>query len=266
MREGFWNNDLRRWLGSFLIVAGLHFGAFSAWFYWPSPASVPSRESMAAMVIELAPVPVAPPVPTVAAPPGELQEEVLPAPAPEPVPDLSETIPELPQVPSAEATLAATPEPVEKKAEKKPEPRPVPESESQPTPQPASQQQEQAPPAVEAPPDSVAAAPEQGAVSLVPSQAAISWQSAVLGHLERHKRYPRESRRRRQQAIVYVRVRINRDGTVVDYRLEQPSRYQPLNQESLTLIARAQPLPPPPADVEGEPVEFVVPVEYSLRR
>ena len=128
------------------------------------------------------------------------------------------------------------------------------------------EQQEQAPMVTEAPPDELVAAPNQGAVSLTPSHATVRWQSMLLGHLESHRRYPRESRRKRQEAMVYVRVRINRDGTVVDYRLEQPCPHEPLNQESLALIARAQPLPPPPEEVVGETIEFVVPVEFSLRR
>ncbi|MBV1960864.1 MAG: energy transducer TonB, partial [Immundisolibacteraceae bacterium] len=81
---------------------------------------------------------------------------------------------------------------------------------------------------------------------------------------EKHKRYPRQARRRGQEAIVHIHITLGRDGTVLDYRLTQPSVYATLNRETLALIARAQPLPPPPAEVEGDTVEFVVPVVFSL--
>jgi protein TonB len=98
------------------------------------------------------------------------------------------------------------------------------------------------------------------------SQVKVTWQSALLGHLERHKRYPRKARRRNQQGVVTVRVRMNRDGSVASYQLESPSAYQALHKETLALIKRAQPLPPPPAQMKGESIEFVVPIVFSLKR
>jgi protein TonB len=68
-----------------------------------------------------------------------------------------------------------------------------------------------------------------------------------------------------KRLLFTVRVKINRDGTVVDYRLEKPCKHKALNQEALALIGRAKPLPPPPVEVEGKTVEFVVPVEFFLR-
>jgi hypothetical protein len=44
-----------------------------------------------------------------------------------------------------------------------------------------------------------APAPMEGAVSM----AAATWQSLLLGHLEHHKRYPREAQRNREEAVVY---------------------------------------------------------------
>ena len=248
----FGHSDLQRWVSSFVLVVAVYVGTVFAVLNWPSSKLVESGEPMAAMIIELAPMPTAPPVPSVAAPPGEIQEEIQATPEPKPAPEITESLPEIPEVAKAEAILPPEPESVEEIEEQEQDERP--------------EQQEQAPVVMETPPDEVAAAPKQGAVSLTPSHATLSWQSVLLGHLESHKRYPRESRRRRQEAIVYVRVQINRDGTVVDYRLERACLYEPLNQESLALVARAQPLPPPPEDFEGETIEFVVPVEFSLRR
>jgi len=126
--------------------------------------------------------------------------------------------------------------------------------------------EDSAPPSVDVPSATETAAPKQGAVSLQQSDAITSWQSALLGHLERHKRYPRQARRNRQEAVVMVRVMINRDGSVVEYHLQNPSAYSILNKAALAVINRAQPLPPPPPEVTGDTLEFVVPVVFSLRR
>lgn len=68
-----------------------------------------------------------------------------------------------------------------------------------------------------------------------------------------------------EKVVVYVFVRKNRDGTVVDYHLDKPSVYDLLNEEILALIVQAQLLPPSP-EVRGDIVEFVVPVAFSLQR
>ena len=244
------NSANLRWSASFVLALGVHAGAVVAALNWNTPEPPQPSEPLAAIAVELAPLPVAPETPPIATAPGPEQVETEPvlesAPEPEPKP-----LPEITETTTAEAVLPTEPEPAEETEERQ---------EAQP------EQREQAPPSIEAPSGDVAAAPESGAMSLVPSDATVTWQSVLLGHLGRHKRYPRESRRRRQEAVVYVRVQINRDGTVVDYRLERQSRHEALNQESLALIARAQPLPPPPEALEGNIVEFVVPIEFSLIR
>lgn len=243
-----------RWGSSFVLVVSTY--ASIVWFAlsWAPTPVMTDTKPMAAMMIDFAPMPVAPETPPNAVAPGPAQEETPPPPPeplPEPEPD-AEPLPELPTIEEAEAVLPPEPEPIEE------EPEPIIEEQVA--------QQDSAPPAFEAPPDDIAAAPMEGAVSLAPSQAPATWQSVLLGHLENHKRYPRKARRNKQEAVVYVHITINRDGTVVDYRLTEPCAYKALNQETLALIARAQPLPPPPPDIKGDTVEFVVPVEFFLRK
>jgi protein TonB len=245
-----------RWGSSFAFIVCVYVSAVLSAVYW-SVSSPPSpTPPMAAMMIDLAPMPVAPETPPNASPPGPTQEEtpappeLMPEPIVEPLPEL----PELPVASEAEAllpTLLPEPEPIEEEVE------PLDEQIAQ---------EDKATPAFEAPVDEIAAAPMEGAVSLAPSPALATWQSVLLGHLQHHKNYPREARRNRQEAVVYVRISINRDGTVVDYSLTQPSAYKALNQEALALIARAQPLPPPPPEMIRDTLEFVVPVEFFLRR
>lgn len=247
--------DTLRWLASFGFVVLVHIGVVILVINWPESVADHRGEPLAAMVVELAPIPVAPKMPPVAAPFGQLQQEIepLPEPEPEPEPEEIDLPPDIPEVEHAELILPKQPEVVEESEQLEPQ-------------EPVQEQPEQAPLAVDTLVDDVAAAPSQGALSLGPSDATANWQVTLLGHLERHKRYPRKSRRKRQEAVVYVKVKINRDGTVIDHRLEQPSAYEALNQESLALITRAQPFPPPPDDITGDSIEFVVPIAFSLQR
>jgi protein TonB len=87
-----------------------------------------------------------------------------------------------------------------------------------------------------------------------------------LRHLERHKRYPSDAQRQRQQGVVYVRFRLSRDGRVLASRIERASGIASLDQEGLDLLQRAQPMPPFPPDQPGESMELIVPIQFSLRR
>ena len=58
---------------------------------------------------------------------------------------------------------------------------------------------------------------------------------------------------------------MDRDGRVLGSWLERSSGAAALDEETLELIKRAEPLPKPPAEVAGETVQLVVPVEFLLR-
>lgn len=93
----------------------------------------------------------------------------------------------------------------------------------------------------------------------------MGFQKALLRHLNRHKRYPAGARAKREQGVVYVRFAMDRHGRVLRAGIERRSKYIPLDEEGLALLQRAQPLPEPPTEIEGDPLEMVVPVEFSLR-
>ena len=48
-------------------------------------------------------------------------------------------------------------------------------------------------------------------------------------------------------------------------RIERSSGFALLDQETLDTVQRASPVPVPPADVAGDPVEVMVPVAFYLR-
>ena len=97
------------------------------------------------------------------------------------------------------------------------------------------------------------------------SDAAPTWQGKVLTALNRAKRYPRAASARRQQGVPYIRFVMDREGKVLSVQLERTSGFRVLDEAALALPKRAQPLPPPPDEIEGETIELVVPVEFFMR-
>lgn len=258
------DGEVALWGGSFGVVLGLH-GAIAAgalaWAAAPPPPAPPP----AALVLELAPLPAAPTVTPTEIPPGPKQVQAPPPPPPEPEPE-PEKVEEPPPVEKAAAPLPPPKPKPKPKPRRKPTPRPVREMPPAPEPPPPRPSA----PATTAPQaapvrSEVAAAPVVGAPSPSTANAIQAWQSVLLGHLERHKRYPRAAQWRRQQGVAHVRFTMNRAGRVLGVRLERSSGFEALDQETLDLIRRAQPLPKPPPEVAGESLELVVPVQFFIR-
>lgn len=263
-----------RWTVSAMAVAIAHAGVAAALLLTKTIPAPPS-EPPSAILFELAPLSVAPAAKPVELPPGPEQVEAEPPPPrrePEPPPE-PEPLPEMPEPPPevvAEVVLPKPPPPRPRIVERPPEPvklRPVPVREAKP-PAPTPAPQPPAPtttaPPVALAPAPVPAAPSQTA-SAVPADAMRTWQSYLLAHLERHKRYPRNAQLRRQEGVVHLRFVMDREGRVATARLERSSGHTSLDDETLALIERAQPLPPPPDEMARERIEIVVPVQFFLR-
>jgi len=88
------------------------------------------------------------------------------------------------------------------------------------------------------------------------------WQSRLLAHLERRKRYPAASRSRREQGTAYVRFRIDDAGNVVSASLARSSGFPALDEEVVAMVLRASPVPAPPPGVNKN---ITVPVRFSVR-
>lgn len=258
------DGELTLWGGSFGVVIGLHGAVVAgalAWANTPPPAAPPPA---AALVLELAPLPAAPTLTPTEIPPGPEQVQASPPPPPEPEPEPEpEKIEEPPPVERAAVALPP-PKPKPKPPRREVQPRPVRET---PVPEPSPQPPAPATTAPQAAPQeaAVAAAPMAGAPSPSTANAAQTWQSLLLGHLERHKRYPQAAQWRRQQGVAYVRFTMDREGHVMSFRLERSSGVDALDEETLQLIQRAQPLPKPPSEVAGATLELVVPVQFHMR-
>lgn len=237
---------LRRWLLSLGGALAVHAAILVLLLCWPSrdrplPLAAPAQ----AVMLELAPTPTAPPAAPSDVPPGPPQQEEQQ---------------EQRQIPRVRAPLPAFPplQPLPAGREE-----PPPSAPAQDEAQAASAAQASAPPSVSASPASRYAAAQS--LSGVAQQQRATWQAQVLGHLQRYKRYPRPAQRRRQEGVVQVQFAVDRRGHASDIRIVQGSGHDALDSETLATVQRASPLPPPPAEIEGDPVQVVVPVDFFLR-
>ena len=114
------------------------------------------------------------------------------------------------------------------------------------------------------PTQAISVAP-RGAEPAPPVYTAEKYETAMLRHINAALRYPVVARQRRQQGTVYVRFVMDRRGNVLSSQVERSSRFQSLDEEGLALLARAAPLPAPPADIAGDRIQLVVPIVFSLR-
>jgi periplasmic protein TonB len=108
----------------------------------------------------------------------------------------------------------------------------------------------------EAPP--VVTAPSPPASVLSP---AASWQQSLVAHLARFQRYPEDALG--VEGVVSVAFSINRQGKVVSSRIVKGSGSPLLDAEALDLIKRADPLPPPPAEIADSQLLFLVPIRFT---
>ena len=87
----------------------------------------------------------------------------------------------------------------------------------------------------------------------------------MVATLERSKRYPSEARARGEQGVAQLAFSIDRHGGVHHARIVRSSGSSLLDEATLALIERAQPLPPPPPEIAGAEIAIVVPIRYNIR-
>jgi TonB family protein len=92
-----------------------------------------------------------------------------------------------------------------------------------------------------------------------------SWQRSTIALIGRHKGYPRQSRRDREEGAVEVRVVIDRQGNLIAASVEKPARFALLNEEAIAIIRRSAPLPAPPASVTGAEIVLYLPIVFALK-
>lgn len=97
-----------------------------------------------------------------------------------------------------------------------------------------------------------------GSASVSPTK----WQSRLMSHLERRKRYPSESRKNKEEGTAYVRFTIDTSGNVTSVSLSRSSGYPSLDNAVVEMVRRASPVPAPPPGINRT---IVAPVRFNLR-
>lgn len=237
-------SNMARYGGSLAIVLGVHVVAMLLTLNWSVPQAI--ELPPAAMMVELAPLPEpAPPPPPKAAPQP-------PAPVEEP------PLPKLAEAPKPKIAIPKPPKPKAKPQPPKPEKKPEPPKEAPPT-----EQTVDAPPSNTPPQKSAAPAPSIASNS----KALPTWQSDLLRHLAKYKRYPEDARRRGLQGINRLRFVVDAEGKVVSYSMAGGSGSAALDRATLEMIRRAGTVPkPPPELLNNGTIEVVAPFVYSLDR
>jgi protein TonB len=146
-----------------------------------------------------------------------------------------------------------------------PTPEPVEKIEPQEEPPPVQQSEAMLPPPPETPPPET---PHEETPVVVPQPAraradAATWKSQLITILEHNKRYPADARARGEQGVTRLAFRIDRDGHLMSSRIVGSSGSAALDAETLALLQRAQPFPPPPPELADS--ELTVPLRFNIR-
>jgi protein TonB len=260
-----------RWSLAGLCVLAWHGALIHAALNWPHEAAA-APDVPAAVMIELAPVPVAPETPpqdvalgpqmqmSEAATPSEQQDKPVEE-EPETQPEAETEVPTVPEKPVAEIALPAQAPPNPKPPEKpkvEPRKRHKPEKAKK-APRRAARNAPAttAPQAAEAQRAAVNAASAAGTASSV---SPATWRSMLMALLNRRKRFPPGGGR----GTATVAFAIDRTGKVLSASLARSSGDAALDQEAVALARRISPVPAPPATLgHGGTILFAVPVRFG---
>ena len=239
--------SLRRWMFAASVVVLVH-GAIVLWLMHVRDTSLAGAPP-AAIMIELAPLDVAPPVET---PPevtrGPQMRQAEPEEAEQP---WTMAVPELPPAPKPAVVLMTPPKP-------KPKPKKIVKE----TPKPVVKRVRQpAAPRTSAPRTATASKAAASPASNAAEAAAFrsAW-SAAMGW---NRHYPEAARARGEQGTVRLALTIGRGGQVISARLTGSSGSATLDQAALEMARNASGRPLPPG--MGSSITLSVPVRYSIR-
>lgn len=274
VRESF--SELALWAGASLLVLSLHVGA-AMWLLREPDMIAADDTPPAAIMIELAETPEATETEENEISPDEVMSDASAAaekveePVDEPVleqevvQDEPEPVEEEPREEIVQLDKVEVPLPVAKP--KPPEPKKEIVKKDEPKKKPVKQrEQASAKQAVKAQAQvtqsSRNAARQSASGLFASSMTPARWQSRLMAHLERRKKYPSGAKSRREEGTVYVRFRIDDSGKVLSATLARSSGWPELDNEVLSLVQRASPVPAPPPDVNKT---ITAPVKFNRR-
>jgi len=251
---------LRRWIGAATLITALHVcGGTWAMRNWQAEETI--EEPAGAMVVEIAEIQTTasnatlehgvPDIDSKYAPPAVQQEQQEAAGEKQEEP--------LSNIPDPEVAIEKKP-PSEREEEKPTEEVAKTDSQAQ---TPSPERKARAPTDIEGAVAEKSAAPRSGA-SMVSNAAVRTWKSAMVMHINRHKRYPDTARSHRLTGEVQIVFSMDRSGRVLQSRVRHSSGSTLLDVEAMELFKRASPLPLPPPAVQGEILQYVMPITFRM--
>ncbi|HTV31213.1 MAG TPA: TonB family protein [Xanthobacteraceae bacterium] len=110
-------------------------------------------------------------------------------------------------------------------------------------------------------------APRSVAPALGTGESAVrerqNWQTELAAHFNKYKRYPAD--RVMQRAEVVVSFVLDRLGRVLSTRIVKGSGDASFDDAALSMLQRANPVPPPPPVVADEGLTFTLPVIFHAK-
>lgn len=269
--------DSPLWLTGGLLALALH-GGLAVWWMWTPPPVAADDAPPAAIMIEMADTAQAVQTQqnnitteTVDAQASQAQNKeeaqsdgaAAPAQA-QPQPSLKEPEKPLPVVEKAVMTQSAA----RASKSKKDEQRKAQQERQRQQKQQQEQQREQAASAqsvqaqVQAQQAPRNAARQTVASNALSPQQRATWMSKVMAHLEKRKRYPQAAQDRGQQGVATVEFTLDGQGNVQTVALRKGVGFSALDNEVLSLLRRASPVPAPP---DGEPKRLTAQIQFFPR-
>ena len=250
--------EVRRYGAAAVAIVLAHVAVIAALLVWYEREGATGL-TMQPIMVELAPAPAAPRIQAEDGPPGPQVQEAEALPVEPPKQQVVEEQLQ-PTPPQPEPVVAALPK-VEPKPEPTPEkPQPVREQVKKPIKNRVVEKSTAAR-AERVAPD----APTSATNASAAAAAAASYRSILASHLQRFKQYPSAARASGIQGTTSLSFTVTRNGRVTSSRLSRSSGHAMLDQETLALIQRAQPLPSFPPEMREASLNITVPFSFTVR-
>ncbi len=221
--------DLTRWAMAGAVVLGIHAALISGYLLWHQPEEI--GDDTSPVTVELAPID---------STADSDQRDVAPAPE---------------EMVEQKAEPEVQKQPDEPKLEEPPPPEMTPSDVAPPEEKPPPKVEEVKPPAPQT------AARVKGGAPHVES----SWQTGLVRHLQQYKRYPGEAQSHGEEGVVLLGFSVDRTGHLLARHIVRSSGHADLDEEVMSMIDRAQPLPPFPPSMPEPKLDLTVPIRFSLR-
>lgn len=115
-------------------------------------------------------------------------------------------------------------------------------------------------------PDGVAGGAPIGTSTAAQEEIIRRYEQLISIWIQQHKMYPKSAKDQGVQGSALVRIRIDRQGNIKYFKMEQSTGYSILDDAIVAMVRAADPVPPVPANYPaGNLIEFLIPVSYKLR-